>query len=146
MPDCFVPVEGAGRRRHTPWRIFDLPGPQYPGGKYAVEQRLYQGRAEECCAALALEADSERLLQRRNGQRPMPASRRQLIYAGESVAGIGGEEPGEVLGFEKSGIVGQRSAEILTQTGANLTGEGAGLFKQAVEVFGAARRAGRSRA
>ena len=33
--------------------------------------------------------------------------------------------------------MGQGAAEILAQTGANLTGEGAGFFKQAVEVFGA---------
>ena len=110
--------------------------PKHPGGEYAVEQRLDEGGAEECRAALALEADSERLLQSGadSGQCRRVAG---SLYAGESVAGIGGEEPGEVLGFEKSGIVGQRSAEILTQTGANLTGEGAGLFKQAVEVFGA---------
>ena len=33
--------------------------------------------------------------------------------------------------------MGQRSAEILAQAGAGPTGEGAGLFKQAVEGFGA---------
>ena len=93
MPDGFVPVEGAGGRRHTPWRIFDLTGPKYPGGEYAVEQRLHKGRAEECRAALALEADSERVLQ-------SGADRGQCrrvaggLYTGESVAGIGGEEPG----------------------------------------------------
>ena len=34
--------------------------------------------------------------------------------------------------------MGQRSAEILAQAGAGPAGEGAGLFKVAVEVFGAA--------
>ena len=76
----------------------------------------------------------------------MPASRRRLIDTGEAVAGIGGEEPGEVLGFGKGRTVGQGTAEILAQAGTDPTGEGAGLFKEAVEVFGAVWQAGRSRA
>ena len=107
-----------------------------PGGEYAVEERLDEGGAEERGAALALEADSERFLQ---GGADRGQCRRVAggLYTGESVAGIGGEEPGEVLGFGEGGAVGQGAAEILAQAGAGPAGEGAGFFKQAVEVLGA---------
>ena len=56
MPDGFVPVEGTGG-----WRR--LARPEHPGGEDAVEEGLYEGGAEECGAALALEPDSESVLQ-----------------------------------------------------------------------------------
>ena len=62
VPDGFVPVEGTCGWGH-PAR------PEHPGREDAVEERLHQRGAEEGRAALTLEADAERLLQRRTHRR-----------------------------------------------------------------------------
>ena len=83
VPDCFMPVETASRRRR-------LPCPEHPRGEDAVEEGLDEGGAEEGRAAISLEPDAEGLLQRRahGPERGRVACR---LDTGQAVAGVGGE-------------------------------------------------------
>ena len=97
MPDGGAPVERSGGRR-------GLAGPEHPGGEDAVEEGLHEGGAEEGGAALALEADSQGLLQRgADGPQRRLVARR--LYAGQAVSRVGGEQPCEVLRLDEGGGV-----------------------------------------
>ena len=120
MPDSVVPVEPPGRRRR-------LPRPQHPGGEDAVEQRLHQRRMEEARALLALEADAQRLLQRQ----PHRLERRRIVSRldpRQPVAGVGGEQPSQVLRLRERGPMRQHAGEIFDEARAGRAGEGAGLL------------------
>ena len=122
MPDRGAPVETAGGRRR-------LPRPQHPGGEDAVEQGLHQGRVEEARTLLALEADAERLLKRRAHRRERRRVARRLNPR-EAVAGIGGEQPGQILRLGEGRPVRQRAGEVFTEAGAGRpAGEGARPFQ-----------------
>ena len=56
------------------------------------------------------------------------------LDAGESVAGVGGEEPGQVPGLDEGCAVGEGAAEVLAQGRADVAGEGAGLFEPGLEL------------
>ena len=126
MPDSFMPVETVGWRRR-------LPRPEDPCGEDAVEEGLDKGGAEEGRAALALEADAKGLLQRRahGPERGRVASR---LDAGQAVAGVGGKEPGQVLGLGEGCAVREGAAEVFAQGRADIACEGAGLFEPGLEL------------
>jgi hypothetical protein len=86
-----VPVEARGRAQRL------LLAPLDPGRKHAVEEGLDQGRAEEVLALGPLEFETERLLE--TGADGL--QRRQIdgLDSGECVAGVGREEPRDVLGI-----------------------------------------------
>ena len=129
MPDRSAPVEGARRRRC-------LPRPQHPGREDAVEEGLHQRRAEEGRAPLALETDAQRLLQRRpHGVQRLEGVAR-CFHPGQAVAGVGGQQPGQVTGFGQRGPVGQGAAQVLGQRRADAVGEGAGVLQLGLEVGG----------
>ena len=115
--------------------------PQDPRREHTVEQRLHQGRAEETRAAVALEADAERLFERRldGGERRRFAGR---LDAGEAVARIRGEQPREVLRLGDRRAVRQRPAEILAQTGAGGAGEALRGLQEALELVAAGEAEG----
>ena len=130
MPDRVMPVEFPRRRR-------GLPRPQHPGREHAVEQGLHQRRMEEARAPVALEADAERLLQRRT-HRPQRGRVARRLDPREAVAGVGSEQPREVLRLGQRGTVRQRAGEIFAEPGADIPGEGAGRPDPAPELLRAA--------
>ena len=88
VPDGGAPVERPGGRR-------GLAGPEHPGGEDAVEEGLHEGGPEEGGAALALEADTQGILQRgADGVERRLVAR--CLYAGQAVSRVGGEQPCEV--------------------------------------------------
>ena len=70
--------------------------PEHPGGKQAVEEGLHERRAEEVLAAFALEGHAQRLFERRARDR-QGGQLAAFLDAGARLAGVAGEEPGEVL-------------------------------------------------
>ena len=111
-----------------------MAGPQHPCGEDAVEQSLDQGRTEEALPALALEANAERILHRRaDGQQGRNVPRR--LDSGQAVASVGSQQPRQVLRLGQGGPVREHPSEILTETRANLAGEGAGCLHVAPEVL-----------
>ena len=55
----------------------------------------------------------------------------------KSVAGIGGEKPGEVFRLNEGGAVGEGAGQVFAKSGAHLTGECAGRLRQRLErLFG----------
>ena len=133
MPNRFPPAEGAAGRR-------GLTAPQHPRGEDAVEERLHQRGLKEPQAALALEVQPQRLLQcgaqRLQGFRVVTG-----LHPAEPIAGIGGEQVGQILRLDDLGPVGQRPSEVFAQTGAHLAGKGFGSAQPKVEVLGACRQA-----
>ena len=95
MPDGFAPAKprGVGNSGEQPSRLRCRrfrTRPQHPRGEDAVEQRLYQRRAEEVPAPFALEPDAERFLKRlSHGGKLRRAARR--LDAGEAVPRVRGE-------------------------------------------------------
>ena len=73
-----------------------LFGPEHPGGKQAVEQGLHERRAEEVLAALALEGHAQGLLEGLAGG-DEGGQLAALLDPGARLAGVAGEEPGELL-------------------------------------------------
>ena len=126
MPDRSSPVEAAGRRRR-------FARPEHPSGEDPVEEGLYQGRVEEARTLLALEADPERLLKRQPHRRECRRVARRLD-SHESIAGVGGEQPREVLRLGERGPMRQGAGEIFAQAGAGLAGEGPRSLKPACEL------------
>ena len=137
VPDRLAPTEplrtvvaaGGG------WPAISLPvrpRPQHPGGEDAVEQGLHQGRMEEARALLALEAHPERLFERgaHRGERGRVA---RHLDPREPVAGVGGEQPRQVLRLGERGPVGEGATEILDETRTDLAGEGARCLQLALE-------------
>ena len=117
------------------WPAISLPVrpcPQHPRGEDAVEQRLHQGRVEEARAFLALEAHPERLFERgaHCGERGRVARR---LDPREPVAGVGCEQPRQVLRLRQRGPVGEGATEILDETRTDLAGEGARRLQLALE-------------
>ena len=126
MPDGLVPVEPVSGRR-------SLAGPEDPRGEYAVEEGLDEGGSEECRAAVALEADAEGILE--GGADGMEGRRvASRLDTGEAVAGVGGEEPGQVLRLDEGCAVGKGAGQVLCEGGADVAGEGAGRFEAGLEV------------
>ena len=100
-----MPVEQLARRGR-------LPRPKHPRRKDAVEEGLHQCRTEEGRAPLALEPDAQRLLERRaHGVEGRGIA--GGFDAGQAVAGVGGQQPGQVAGFRQRGPVGQGAAQVL---------------------------------
>ena len=116
MPDGVVPVEGTSRGRR-------LSRPEHPGGEDAVEEGLHQRGAEEGRPVLALEADSQRLLQRR-AHRPERRRVACRLDPRQPVPRVGRQQPRQVPGLDQRGAMGQRPAQVLSQAGASLPGEG----------------------
>ncbi len=106
--------------------------PQHPGGEDAVEQCLHQGRPEEACAPLALEAYAQRVFE--GGAHRL---QRRRVTGGldprEAVAGVGREQPRQVLRLGERGPVGQCAREILAQTRADRPRKGTRMFQPAGE-------------
>ena len=127
-----MPVERAGG-----WRR--LPRPQHPGGEDAVEQRLDQGRMEEARALVALEAGAERLFERGPHCRQRRCVARG-VDTSEPVAGVGCEQPGQVLRIGQHRAVRQRADKILPEAGADLAGKGARCLQLADELVRAGRQ------
>ena len=111
-----------------------LPVPEHPGGKDAVEERLDEAGAEEGGAACFVEADAQRLLEggADGGEGGGVAGG---LDAGQAVAGVGGEQHGEILGVGDGGAVGEGAGEVLTQANAGVAGEGARPDQAALEVL-----------
>ena len=128
MPDGFVPVEGTCGGRHS-------ARPQHPCREDAVEERLHQRGAEEGRAALTLETDAERLLQRRTHRRQRGRVARRLDPR-QTVARVRGEQPGQVLRLGQRGAMRQGPAEIFAQTGPDAAGKRARRLQQMVELLG----------
>lgn len=83
-----APVEGV----RPSWL---LAVPEDPRRKHAVEECLHERRAEEVLPLLARERDPKGLLERRAQRRQRGQVRGLDAMAG--VAGVGREEPGDVL-------------------------------------------------
>ena len=128
VPDGGAPVERAVWRRR-------LARPQHPSGEDAVEEGLHQGGAEEGRAAVALEADTQGFFQRRPHRAQGRGIARRLDPC-QAVAGVGRQQPRQVTGFGQGCAVGQGAAEVLTQGGANVAGEGAGVLQPGLEAGG----------
>ena len=115
VPYGVVPVEWAGGRRR-------LARPQHPCGEDAVEEGLHQGGAKEGRSPLALETHSQRLL--KGGADGMEGWRvARSLHPRQPVPRVGRQEPRQVLGFDNRRAVGQRPAQVLTQTGAHVAGK-----------------------
>ena len=136
MPDRGAPIKlrgvvAAGERRPVVG-LRTGARPQHPGREDAVEQGLHQGRMEETRALLTLETHPERLFERRAHR----LQRRRVachLDPRETVAGIGREQPCQVLRLGQSSSMGQHATEVFTQTRADLTGEGARCLQPALE-------------
>lgn len=73
-----------------------LLGPEDPGGEDAVEEGLDKSGFEEVIAFFAFKAEAESFFQRLADD----GERREFVEAdaGEGVASVGGEKPGDVGG------------------------------------------------
>ena len=127
----------------APAELFARPrigaGPQHPGGEHAVEQGLHQRGVEEVRALIALKAHAQRFFERRSHilQRGRVAS---LFNAGQTVAGIRSEQPGEVLRFGQRRLVGKRAAQIFAQPRSDPARERPRLCQSRIERFFAVRQ------
>ena len=87
---------------------------------------------EKARALVALEAHAEGLFEGRadgvDGRRVARG-----LDTREAVAGIGREQPSQVLWLGQSGLMGQRATEILSQARADFAGECARLFQRKIE-------------
>ena len=95
-------------------------GPEDPGGEEAVEQGLDEGGAEEVLALLAREAHAERLFE--GLARAHPVGQVALLGAGAGLAGVAGEEPGEVLGRGDLRLAQQHAPQEVGEALAGLPG------------------------
>ena len=66
------------------------------------------------------------------------------LHARKSVAGVRGEQPGEVFRLNEGGAVREGAAEVFAKSGAYLTGECAGRLRQRLERLLRSRPSGRS--
>ena len=133
MPNRLPPAEGAAGRR-------GLTAPEHPSGEDAVEERLHQRGLKEAQAAFALEVQPQRLLQCA-AQRLKRFGIVTGLHPAEPIAGIGGEQVGQILRFHDLGPVGERPSEVFAQTGPHLAGQGFGSAQPQVEVLCACRQA-----
>ena len=60
----------------------------------------------------------------------------RCLHPGQAVAGVGGQQPGQVTGFRQLGPVGQGAAQVLGQRRPDAVGEGAGVLQLGLEVGG----------
>ena len=143
VPDRLSPTEAGGVVAGAPGGARLAAGgarpgartrPQHPGGEDAVEQCLNQGRAEEARAALALEAYAQRVFEGRAHrlQRRRVTSR---LDPRETVAGVGREQPRQVLRLGERGPMGQCAREILAQSRADRPRKRARMLQPAGERF-----------
>ena len=95
---------------------------------------------EEARALLALEADAERVLQRRAHRRERGRVARRLD-PGQPVAGVGGEQPRQVLGLRQRGPVRQCAGQVFAEAGPGRPGKCARRFQFAPEAVRAVREA-----
>ena len=56
------------------------------------------------------------------------------LDAGQAVAGVGGKEPGQVLGLGEGCAVREGAAEVLAEGGTDIASKGAGLFEPGLEL------------
>ena len=143
MPHRLAPTEAGGVVADTSggvWRAASVARsgtrtcPQHPGGEDAVEQGLNQGRAEEARAPLALEAYAQRVFEGRAHR----LQRRRVtgrLDPRETVAGVGREQPRQVLRLRERGPVGQCAREILAQTRAHCPCECTRMLQPAGECL-----------
>ena len=128
VPDRLLPLE-APRRRGL------LPGPQHPGREHAVEQRLHQRGAEEVLALVGLELHAERFFERRLDAGE-PGQLLLRLHPLQRVAGIGGEEPREVLGLAQRHRLRERALQVLAERAADALRRLAGRRDQLPERCG----------
>ena len=133
MPDRFAPVEPAVRARRR-------AGPQHPGGEDTVEERLHQCRLKEARARVALEADAQGLFECA-AHRPERQQVARRFDAKKGVARIGGEQPGQVLGFGNPRAIRERPAQVLAQPRADFAGKSARFPQPAIELLLAVSKA-----
>ena len=108
--------------------------PQHPGGEDAVEQCLHQRRAEEARAPFTLEAHAQRVFE--GGAHRLQRRRvTGCLDPRETVAGVGREQPRQVLRLGERGPVGQRAREILAQTRADRPRKNTRIFQPAGECL-----------
>ena len=125
MPDGGPPIEDGAARRC-------LPRPQHPGGEDAVEERLHQGRMEETRSLLVLEPHSERLLQcRADGLERLRIA--LPLDPRETVAGVGRQQPGQVLRIRQRRFVRQGAGKVLAQARSKAPRRGPRRLQQPVE-------------
>ena len=89
---------------------------------------------EETHAPLVLEADAERLFKRGADCREQWCVTRRFDTR-EPVAGIGGEQPGEVLRLGQRGPMRQRPAQVLAQARADFLSERMGMLQTPEEIL-----------
>ena len=136
MPDGRAPVEL--RRAVSPGKQRAVLGggvrarPEHPGGEHAIEQRLHQRRMKEPRPPLTLEADPERVFQRRAHRRKRGRLARRLDPR-EPVTRIRREQPRQVLWLGQRRAVRQRPGEIFAQARAHRSREGPRCFESAHE-------------
>ena len=128
-----MPIEPGSRRRR-------LPGPEDPRGEDAVEEGLDECGAEERRAAVALEPDAEGLLQ--GGADGVQRWRiAGGLYPRQAVAGVGCEEPRDVLRIYEGCAVGEGATEVFSEGRAFVSGECAGRLEAGFEVVLGSREA-----
>ncbi len=103
--------------------VLVLAAPQDPGRKEAVEQGLHEGRAKEMLALLAFEGNPERFLQslahprETGGVRPA-----RVVDPSQGVAGIGSEEPRDILRLRQRRAVQEHALDELLEPFGKLLG------------------------
>ena len=113
-PGGGLPVEGVGAVR-------SFLVPEHPGGEDAVEEGLDEGGAEEVLALFGLELHAEGLFQRGadGGEGGEVAG---VLDAGAGVAGVGGEEEGDVARVVERGGMEQDALEVFDEAFAQGVG------------------------
>ena len=115
------------------------PRPQHPGGEDAVEEGLHQGGAEEAGAFLPGKAHPQGLLQGGAHRRQLGRVPRRF-HPGQTVPGIGGQQPGQIFRFRQCGAVAQGTGQIFPQPGAGGAAKGLWCVQATPEGRGARRQ------
>ena len=111
--------------------------PKDPGGKDAVEEGLDEGGTEEVLAFFAFESETESVFEGlANGGK---GGEFHVFDARPCVAGVGGEEPGEIPGFLERGLVHEDALEEFDESLAVLLGECARRDKPERAIIGTER-------
>ena len=89
---------------------------------------------EETCTSFVLEADAERLFKRGADCREQWCVACRFDTR-EPVAGIGGEQPGEVLRLGQRGPMRQRPAQVFAQARTDFLSERMGMLQTPAEIL-----------
>ena len=118
-------------RRAVPAEL--IARPEHPRGEDPIEERLDERRTEEALATVTLEANPERLFQRRpQGRERWRVSRG--LEPGQTVAGVRSEQPGQILRLGQGGPVGEGPGKEFAEPRTRLAGEGARSLQLAPEA------------